>query len=175
MKCNDIDKAQEIFSTTTNKAIVMYNTMLEGHMNYSSSDKIILSRFVLGLGENNRAKEAFKIFEEMSLPSNAYTYSILFKICAQSSDHQSFEFGQSVWKKISINDRKNLVVSTSFLQMLLKHEHISTCEQFFSQMKKNNITYATMMTGQDIHFHFLNSNRIFSSRLPFTSDATKSY
>ncbi len=128
MKCNDIDTAQEIFSTTTNKTIVMYNRMLDGDMNYSSSDEIIVFRFVLGLGENNRSKEALKMFEQMSITPNDYTYSILFKICADLSDHQSFKFGQAVWNKISVNDQKNPIVSTSFLQMLIKHEHISTCE-----------------------------------------------
>jgi pentatricopeptide repeat protein len=107
--------------------------------------------FSSGLGENNRANEALKFFEQMLIIPNEYTYSILFKICAQLSDHQSFEFGQAVWKKISVHDRTNPIVSTSFLQMLIKHKPISTCEQFFSQIKKNNITFTTMMKGYLSH------------------------
>ncbi|UJR33704.1 hypothetical protein I4U23_021133 [Adineta vaga] len=104
-----------------------------------------------GLGENNRAKEALKMFEQMSIQPNNYTYSILFKLCTQSSDHQSFEFCQTLWKNISINSQKNPIVSTSFLQLLIKHASISTCEQFFSQINKNNITYTAMMKGYILH------------------------
>lgn len=121
--------------------------MLDGHINYSSLTRMIISHFVLGLQENNRAKEALEMFRNMSIIPNEYTYSILFKICVQLSDNQSFEFGQSVWKKIPINIQKNPIVSASYLQMLIKHEEIFTCEQFFSQMKKNNIIYTTMMKG----------------------------
>jgi len=147
VKSNDINQAQEIFSKTSNKTIVMYNAMLDGHMNYSSSNKMIVSHFVLGLQENNRSKEALEMFQKMSITPNEYTYSILFQICAQLSDNQSFEFGQSVWKKIPVNIQKNPIVSTSYLQMLIKHKEISICEQFFSQMQKNNIIYTTMMKG----------------------------
>ena len=143
MKYNDVDKAQEIFSTTTQKSIVMYNRMIEG------------------LGENNREKEALELFGEMSVTPNAYTYSILFKLCTQLSDRDVFEFCKTVWKKISNDNQKNLVVSTSFLQLLLKHEPMSICEEFFSRMEKNNVTYITMMKGLNIYA--LNFNIIFIS------------
>ena len=106
-----------------------------------------LNHWFLGLRENNRGKEALKIFEQMTIPPDEYTYSILLKICNQLSDRQSFEFGQSLWKKIPLNDRKNPVISNSFLQILLKHEEISICEQFFSQIPKDNITFTIMMKG----------------------------
>ena len=50
---------------------------------------------ILGLQENDRGIEALKIFEQMPIPPNEYTYSILLKVCAELADHQSFEFGQS--------------------------------------------------------------------------------
>ena len=103
----------------------------------------------------------------MTIPPNEYTYSILFQICAQLPDRQSFEFGQSLWKKISLNDRKNPVVSTSFLQMLIKHKEMSSCEQFFSQMSKNNITFTIMMKGR--YFYFLNRKLICFSKVIFLS------
>ena len=96
------------------------------------------------------------MFEQMSIAPNAYTYSILFKLCAQSSDRQTFQFGKTIWKNISIDYQKNPIVSTSFLQLLLKNEQISTCEQFFSQMEKNNITYIIMMKGSNIHLLIFN-------------------
>ena len=108
--------------------------------------------FILGLQENDRGIEALKIFEQMPIPPNEYTYSILLKVCAELADHQSFEFGQSLWKKISVNHQKNPVISTSFLQMLLKHEQISICERFFSQILKNNVTFTTMMKGKNYSF-----------------------
>ena len=88
-----------------------------------------------------------KIFEQIPIPPDGYTYSILFKICNELSDRQSFEFGQSLWKKISLNDRKNPVISNSFLKMLVKHEDISVCERFFSQIRKDNVTFTIMMKG----------------------------
>ena len=103
---------------------------------------------MLGLRENHRGKEALKIFEQMLIPPNEYTYSVLLQICAHLSDHQSYEFGQSLWKKIADNDRENPIISTSYLQMLLKHQPISTCERFFSQIAKNNVTFTTMMKGR---------------------------
>ena len=103
--------------------------------------------FVLGLRENHRGKEALKIFEQMSIQPDEYTYGILLKICNQLSDRQSFEFGQLLWKKIPLNHRKDPVISNSFLQMLLKHEEISICEQFFTQIQKNNVAFTIMMKG----------------------------
>ncbi|CAF1108967.1 unnamed protein product [Adineta ricciae] len=137
MNCNDVDKAREIFSTAPKKSIVMYNTMIEGDINC--------------LGENNREKEALKLFEKMSVTPNAYTYSILFKLCTQLPDRDVFEFCKTVWKEISLDNQKNPVVSTSFLALLLKHQQISICEKFFSQIEKNNVTRITMMKGYLSH------------------------
>ena len=89
------------------------------------------------------------MFEQMPIPPDEYTYVILLKICTQLSDPQSFEFSRSLWKKISVNDRKNPVISTSFLHMLLKHEEISICEQFFSHIAKDNVTFTVMMKGKN--------------------------
>ena len=114
---------------------------------------------MLGLQENNRGKEALNMFEQMPIPPNEYTYAVILKICAQLSDRQSFEFAQSLWKKLSVNHRKDPFISNAFLQMLLKHESISICEQFFSQIQKDNVTLTIMMKGKNISF--LNGKIIF--------------
>lgn len=81
-----------------------------------------------------------------------FTYSILFKICDQLGDYQSFKFAQSLWKKVSVSYRKNPIISNSFLQILLKHEQISACEKFFSQIPKDNVTFTIMMKGMNFWF-----------------------
>ncbi|CAF1477069.1 unnamed protein product [Adineta ricciae] len=129
MKCNDVDKARELFSTSSKKSILMYNTMIEG------------------FGKNNREKEALKLFEKMSVAPNVFTYTLLFQLCTQSSDHNVLQFCKTIWKKMSIDNQKNPYVSFAFLNLIIKHEQISNWEKFFSQMEKNNIIYTVMMKG----------------------------
>ncbi|CAF4339966.1 unnamed protein product, partial [Adineta steineri] len=85
---NHFIKAEEFFNQIPNKSSMIYDVVLNG------------------LANHNRAEQAFDLFQQMSIPPNEYTLSILFKICSQLNNIKSLEFAKKILnvmpEKISI-------------------------------------------------------------------------
>ncbi|CAF4215528.1 unnamed protein product, partial [Adineta steineri] len=130
MKCGDYEKSKQIFLNSKNKSTPMFNNILNG------------------LVDNNQCNEALNLFKENNIPTNEYTFSILFKICSQINDKYSLEFGKEAFNQMPKNYHNSIVVITSALHMFTKCGDISKAEQLFNEIKKKNlIVYGAMMNG----------------------------
>jgi hypothetical protein len=90
------------------------------------------------------------LFQKMTVPLNEYLVSLLFKICANLTDSQSFQMGKSLFETMPIKYRKNPIVLTSAMKMFMERGEIDKAEQLFISMEKTAITYNTMMSGKRI-------------------------
>ena len=85
----------------------------------------------------------------MNITKNEYTYSILFKICAEIADQRALEFGKLEFDKMPKKFHNNIVVMTSVLQMFMKCGDITKAEQLFNRIQnKNLIVFSVMMNGK---------------------------
>ncbi|CAF1052345.1 unnamed protein product [Adineta steineri] len=130
MKCGDYEKSKQIFLNSKNKTTPMFNNILNG------------------LVDNNQCNEALNLFKDNNIPTNEYTFSILFKICSQINDRYSLQFGKEAFNQMPKNYYNSIVAITSALHMFTKCGDISKAEQLFNQIKKKNlIVYGAMMNG----------------------------
>ncbi|CAF1519493.1 unnamed protein product, partial [Adineta steineri] len=128
-------KAEEFFNQIPNKSSMIYDIVLNG------------------LANHNRAKQAFDLFQQMSIPPNEYTLSILFKICSQLNNTKSLEFAKKILNAMPEKYQWNTIILNSALHMLMHHGDILLAEKIFSQMNKDTISYGVMMSG------YLKNNR----------------
>lgn len=105
---------------------------------------------VLGLSKNNRADEALSLFQQSSIPPNATTFTILFKICSQIGDEKALQYGKMMYETMPEIHRSSPYVSTSALKMLMQSGDIASAEKLFSQMKKDMQAYGVMMSGGNL-------------------------
>lgn len=90
-----------------------------------------------------------KFFKEINIKKDQYTYSILFKICTEIDDQNSFEFGQTTFNQMPKAFSNNIVIISSALQMFVKHGQMGKAEELFNRIeKKNSFTYSIMMNGK---------------------------
>jgi hypothetical protein len=101
----------------------------------------------LGLADNGQGKEALKLFQQMNLQANEYLLTTVFKICTQIGDSESFEFGKSIFKTLSVLYKNHTIVLNSALNMFMQKGEISTGEHIFDKIQKDRITYGIMMSG----------------------------
>ena len=94
----------------------------------------------------------------MTCLPNEYTLSILFKICSQLNDHQSFEFAKKIFEQMPNKYKNNTIIINSALHMFMQYGQILLAENIFEQMNKDTITYGVMMSG-NILFNLLLWNR----------------
>lgn len=107
---------------------------------------------ITGLADNNRCQEALDFFKTTNITKNEYTFSILFKICTDSADQRSLEFGQLIFDRMPKKFHNNSVVITSALQMFVKCGNISKAEQLFNTIQNKNLfTFSVMMNGKKIY------------------------
>ncbi|CAF1320958.1 unnamed protein product [Adineta steineri] len=128
-------KAEEFFNQIPNKSSMMYDVVLNG------------------LANHNRAEQAFDLFQQMSIPPNEYTLSILFKICSQLSNTRSLEFAKKILNAMPEKYQSNTIILNSVLHMLMQYGDLLFAEKIFSQMNKDTISYGVMMSG------YLKNNR----------------
>jgi pentatricopeptide repeat protein len=74
-----------------------------------------------------------------------YTYSILFKICAEIADQRSLEFGKSMFNKMPKKFQMDLAVLNSALNMFNKCDDLKSAESLFDRIDRNIISYGSMM------------------------------
>ena len=130
-----------------------------------------IDSFRLGFAEHRQGQAGIDLFRRMNIPSNEYTFTIMFKICAQLTDDASLELGHKMLKSLPDNYRRNTVVLNAALHMLMQRGQISAGEQLFNQMDKDNITHGTMMSGKK---RPQSSSRIpFSLRIPDEASTTE--
>lgn len=84
----------------------------------------------------------------MDIPPDQHLTSVLFKICAHLRDAQSLDFGKQILDTFPIEFQNNVILLNSALRMLIECGDIGSAENFFSRMKKNLISYGTMMDGK---------------------------
>jgi hypothetical protein len=85
----------------------------------------------------------------MTCSPNEYTFSILFKICAQLTDQQSIEFGKNILEQMPNKYQDNTIILNSALHMLMQHKQVLLGEELFSRMNKDTISYGVMMSGKN--------------------------
>ena len=146
LQLNQFDQARSILENAKTNTTVMYNALLNG-----KSSRLIhtfIDSFRLGFAEHRQGQAGIDLFRRMNIPSNEYTFTIMFKICAQLTDDASLELGHKMLKSLPDNYRRNTVVLNAALHMLMQRGQISAGEQLFNQMDKDNITHGTMMSGK---------------------------
>jgi hypothetical protein len=177
VKDGETHRAQKIFENAKNKTTMMYNTMINGKS--SPSVHTLMDSFRLGLAEHNQGQEGIDLFRRMSVPSNEYTFAIMFKICAQLADDASLEFGQKMLDSLPHEYRRKTVVLNGALHMLMQRRNAAAGEQLFNRMDKDNVTYGTMMSGEikahrilSTTFHLQAFWRKINHRRPLISSIT---
>ena len=96
---------------------------------------------------NDRASEAFELFQQLIIPIDDYLLATAFKICANLTDEESLKFGENLLQTLPIKYQENTIILTSALHMLMQRKQIHQGEQLFCRMTKNVITNNTMMSG----------------------------
>lgn len=100
---------------------------------------------------NRRYDIALKLFQAQNAMVNEYTFSMLFKACANNGDQQSLDFGKRIFTQMPKKFSKNEVVITCALEMFAKSGDISEAEEIFRQIsRKNPIVFSVMMNGKQI-------------------------
>ncbi|CAF1530896.1 unnamed protein product [Adineta ricciae] len=133
MKCGEYETSLDIFNNSRNRTTQMSNYVLDGLVN------------------NHRYDIALKFFQAQNTMMNEYTFSMLFKACANNGDQQSLNFGKMIFNQMPKKFSKNEVVTTCALEMFAKSGDISKAEEIFHQVsKKNPIVVSAMMSGKQI-------------------------
>ncbi len=91
-----------------------------------------------------------KLFREINIPTNEYTFSILFKICTKIADQRSFEFGKSVFARMP-KKFHNHVVLTAALHMFIQGDDLESAESLFDRMNRTIESYGAMMKFYNIN------------------------
>ena len=101
--------------------------------------------------DNDQAKEAFDLYQQIDVPPDEYLISILFKICARLGDSRSLEYGKTVFDNLPIKFKSDVILVNSALQMFIKCDDMSSAEELYVQMKKDLFTHNIMMAGKTTH------------------------
>ena len=104
----------------------------------------------LGLADHDLAKEAFDLFQQMTIAPDEYSFATMFKICAQLRDTASLEFGKTLLKTMPVKFHRSPILLNSALHMFMQCGDLSGAEQLFSRMDKNVVTFGAMMNGNSI-------------------------
>lgn len=84
----------------------------------------------------------------MNISPNQFILPLIFKTCTQLGTKESFEFGGKVFQNMSMSFKRDTVVLTAALNMFIQSGDMNRAEKIFSEMNKNTITHAVMMTGK---------------------------
>ena len=117
--------------------------------------------FLLGYVENDQAKKALNLFEEMLLNGEDATYTNIFSACAQLADHQAKIIVYKLFNQISTNIKNNVILLNSAIHTLMKFHDVKYAENLF-QMAENKdiITYAVMMKGYFAQWKFFQTTHL---------------
>ena len=173
-RCNDSDKANEIFMEMKEKNIkpdlITFSTMIKGYCRLNKigsafnileimkaqkivPDEVLFNSLLDGCCKCNEIPMAFKVYENMKIlqikPSNV-TYSILIKLFGRS---RQLDKALEIFEKMKENDVKpGLIVYTCLIKTCIKLKQTKIAIQLFERMKKDNvkpdhITYDTLISG----------------------------
>ncbi|CAF1016309.1 unnamed protein product [Rotaria sordida] len=130
MQCHDIDNANRIFSTITNKSNHIYTVMFKGLVSNSMSEKV------------------FDLFDEMKIKPDTITLITLFHACTKFANDRAMKIGKKLIEQMPDNYRNNNILLNSAIHMFMKFGDIKSAECIFQSIKKKDIiTYGAMMKG----------------------------
>ncbi|CAF3993336.1 unnamed protein product, partial [Rotaria sp. Silwood1] len=82
----------------------------------------------------------------MPFKPNEIILTILFKICSEFTNEQTFQLAKNMFNEMPKIFYKNSALCNSYIHMLMKFGEISNAENIFSQIKKKDIIhYGVMM------------------------------
>jgi pentatricopeptide repeat protein len=90
------------------------------------------------------------LFKEVKITTDEYTYSILFKICAEIADQHSLEFGKLLFNKMPKKFHNDIVVKSSALYMFTKCDSLDNAEALFDRIDRDVVSYGSMMKSYNI-------------------------
>ncbi|CAF5023100.1 unnamed protein product, partial [Rotaria sp. Silwood1] len=134
MKFSDISNAENVFLEMNTKDIITYGTMMQG------------------LLENKLYEKALDIFKQMPFKPNEIILIILFKICSEFTNEQTFQLAKNMFNEMPKIFYEKLSLINSYIHMLMKFGEISDSEKlFFLIENKDTTSYTVMMNGYNMN------------------------
>ncbi|CAF3568934.1 unnamed protein product [Rotaria sp. Silwood1] len=134
MKFSDISNAENVFLEMNTKDIITYGIMMQG------------------LLENKLYEKALNIFKQMPFKPNEIILIILFKICSEFTNEQTFQLAKNMFNEMPKIFYEKLSLINSYIHMLMKFGEISDSEKlFFLIENKDTTSYTVMMNGYNMN------------------------
>ncbi|KAF8412813.1 hypothetical protein HHK36_000784 [Tetracentron sinense] len=135
-KCGELDSARKVFDELPDRNVVAWSAMISGYV------------------QNNRSKEALRLFKEMVTESdqnpNEITILAVLSACAQVGD---LDLGRWVHAYIGRAGLKNYIsLQNSLIDMYSKCGRIDTaCQIFYDMPERDVVSWNAMITGLALH------------------------
>ncbi|KAL8498541.1 hypothetical protein ACS0TY_021755 [Phlomoides rotata] len=166
VKCGGLEKAREIFEKMGVKDIFSWTSMINGHAKNRDVEfarklfdempvrnVVSWNAMIGGYSQNNRPKEALELFHEMEregfVPMESTLASVL-SACAQSG---YMDIGQRIHDYYIKQKRIPLTVilGNAFIDMYAKCGNIDMARGIFDNMKKDLVSYNSMIVAYASH------------------------
>lgn len=166
VKCGNLEAAQKIFDSMTNKTVVSWTTMIMGYVKsslldmaqklfYEMPDKDVVpwNAMIGGFVHANRAKEALALFNEMqnmNIKPDEVTMVGCLSACSQLG---ALDVG--IWIHYYIEKHKlylNVALGTALMDMYAKCGKITKALQVFQELpERNSLTWTSIISGLALH------------------------
>ena len=110
-------------------------------------------------------EKVLDLFDTMLIKPNAHSLSVLFTACGQVNNERAKKISGELLKQMPRESRKDIVLLSSVLCMLMNFGEIEKAENWFASIEsKNIVTYGAMMQGKHSSFNLINFQQM-SSRI----------
>jgi hypothetical protein len=165
VQCRDVDQADRIFASITQKTVFMYGAIFKGKC-------IIIREFVgpaliiLGYIFNGMPERVLQMISAMSVQPDEVIAILLFNACAKTADPLAMNIGKHVLNQLPTAFFENQKLVSAATDMLMKFGDVKEAERLFHTAKKKSVVlFGAMMQGQ--------SNQLYHYEEPtFVSQAT---
>ena len=110
-------------------------------------------------------EKVLDLYDSMVVEPNAHCLSVLFIASGQVNNERAKKIGGELLKQMPKESRKDIVLLTSVLSMLMNFGAIGKAENWFASIEsKNIVTYGAMMQGKHSSLILIDFQQI-SSRI----------
>ncbi|UJR15099.1 hypothetical protein I4U23_002066 [Adineta vaga] len=120
MQCNDVKRAESVFTEIANKALFHYGAMMKGYVKHGMPEK------------------AINLFDQINNP-NDVTILLLFNACAQLGNKDALDRVKNVWQTIPSKFYTNTNLVASLIDALMKCGDVENARSVFDSCKSKTI------------------------------------
>ncbi|UJR15885.1 hypothetical protein I4U23_002810 [Adineta vaga] len=129
MQCNDVKRAESVFTEIANKALFHYGAMMKGYVKHAMPEK------------------AIHIFDQINSPDDV-AILLLFNACAQLGNKDALDRVKNVWKSIPSKFYTNTNLVASLIDALMKCGDVENARSVFDSSKSKALhMFNALMSG----------------------------